>query len=161
MVLNSEAGFTFSARELWAFYPPRRKALKPASWRTPNCSCGAASWLISSHVKYISVSLQVCWGGHSGPSIINPKPVSIINAAAAGGGGVVNGVETVHYPSARSLLSICVRMSSAGNLLFLLWCLQEKHRTMRVCGQELASPGNFCSTRDNSAAGQEYERNFI
>lgn len=30
------------------------------------------------------------------------------------GGGVVNGVETVHYPSARSLLSFCARMLSAG-----------------------------------------------
>lgn len=140
MLLNSEAGFMFSAGELWAFYPPRRIALKLASCRRLNCSCGATSSLVSSHVKYISVSLQVCWGGHSGPSIINRKPVSIINTVMGGGGGVVNGVEMVHYPSARSLLSFCVRMSSAGDLLFLLWCLQEKHRTMRVRGQEPASP---------------------
>lgn len=50
-----------------------------------------------------------------------------------------NGVETVHYPSAWSLLSFCVRMWSAGNLPFLLWCLQEKHRTMQVCDQDPAS----------------------
>ena len=78
---------------------------------TPPGSCSAASFLVSSHVKFISVSLQVCRGGHSGPSIIPRKPLSIINTVIVGGGGGINGAEMVHYPSARSLLSFCVRMS--------------------------------------------------
>lgn len=83
------------------------------------------------------MSLQVCWGGHSGPSIINRKPASIINTVTAGGVGVLLMVSQRYIipPPARS----CLSASGCRPLGTCCFCCGVYRKNTEQCGSAVSS----------------------